>query len=99
VVAAWSEGLAGGGFDGVAFHFRVGNGGVGYYNCPNARLGAGARPPDPCSSSMRLKRAPLTTSTLQRTDPASDGRILETCLVTLPPSGGTDGYPNPAMTC
>jgi len=23
------------------------NGGVGYYNCPNARLGAGARPPRP----------------------------------------------------
>ena len=28
------------------------------------RLGAGAQPPNPFSSSMRLKRAPLTTSTL-----------------------------------
>jgi hypothetical protein len=63
------------------------------------RLDAGAQPPNPFSSSMRLKRTPLTTSTLQRTDPASDGRTLETCLVTLPPSGGTERYPDPAVTC
>ena len=63
------------------------------------RLGAGAQPPNPFSSSMRLKRAALTTSTLQPADPASDGRTLETCLVTLPPSGGTERYPDPAVTC
>ena len=77
----------------------ISNGGVGYSNCPNARLCAGAQPPNPFSSSMRLKRAPLTTSTLQRTDPASDGRNLETCLVALLPSGGTERYPDPAMIC
>jgi hypothetical protein len=63
------------------------------------RLDDGAQPPNPFSSSMRLKRAPLTTSTLQRTHPASDGRTLETCLVTLPPSEGTERYPDPAATC
>jgi hypothetical protein len=65
-------------------------------------LGAGAQPPNPFSSSMRLKRAPQTTSTLQRTDPASDGRTLETCLVTLPPSEGAEPYPDPCrdlLTC
>jgi len=63
------------------------------------RLGAGAQPPNPFSSSMRLKRAPLTTSTFQRTDPASDWRTLETCLVTLPLSRGAERYPDPAATC
>ena len=63
------------------------------------RLGAGAQPPNPFSSSVRLKRAPLITSALQRADPASDGRTLETCLVTPPPSGGTERYPDPAVTC
>ena len=63
------------------------------------RLGAGAQPPNRFSSSMRLKSVPLTTSTLQWMDPASDGRTLETCLVTLPQSGGTERYSDPVVTC
>jgi hypothetical protein len=63
------------------------------------RLDAGAQPSNLFSSWMRLKKVPLATSTLQRTDRASDGRTLETCLVTLPPSGGTEHYPDPAVTC
>jgi hypothetical protein len=41
----------------------------------------------------------LADSTLQRMDPASGGRTLETCLVTLPPSGGTERHPDPAVSC
>ncbi len=63
------------------------------------RLGAGAQPLNPCSSSVHLKRAPPATSTFQRTDPASDGRSLETRLVTLPPSRGADRYSILAVTC
>jgi hypothetical protein len=46
-----------------------------------------------------LEESPPTASTLQRTDPASDGRTLETCLVTLPPSGGGERHSAPAVTC
>jgi hypothetical protein len=63
------------------------------------RLCAGPSHSNPFSSSMRLKRAPLTTSTLQRTDPASDGRALEACLVRLSLSGGAERYPDSAVTC
>jgi hypothetical protein len=55
--------------------------------------------PNPFSSLVRLRRAPPATSTVQRTDPASDGRTLETCLVTLPPSGGGERHSVPAVTC
>jgi hypothetical protein len=63
------------------------------------RLGAGPEPPKPFSSSMRLKRVPPAASTLQRVDSASDGKTLETCLVTLPQSGGAERYSAPTITC
>jgi hypothetical protein len=46
-----------------------------------------------------LEESPLNTSTLQRTDPASEGRTLETCLVRRPPSGGAERYSDPVVTC
>ena len=66
------------------------------------RPGIGAQPPNPWTTLLfldALEETPLTTSTLQRTDPASDGKSQETCLVTLLPSGGTERYPDPAVTC
>ena len=68
---------------------------------PTVRVPAGRRSPatQPLLFLDALEESPLTTSTLQRTDPASDGRTLKTCLVTLPPSGGTERYPDPAVTC
>ena len=80
------------------------SGGLRYRNCPNALPGRRSAATQPLlfldfSSSMRLKRTPLTTSTLQRTDLASDGRTRETCLVTQSPSGGRERYLDPAVTC
>ena len=60
---------------------------------------AGGRAPPRGRAPGTLEESPLTTSTPQRTNPASDGRTLETCLVTLPPSGGTERYPDTAVTC
>jgi hypothetical protein len=62
-------------------------------------VGAGTQPPNPLLFLDALEERPLTTSTGQRTDPASDGRTLETCLVTLSPSGGTERYSDTAVNC
>ena len=62
-------------------------------------LGDGVQPSNPFSSSMRLKRAPPAASAFQRTDPASEGRVLERCLVRRPLSGGAERYSGPTVTC
>ena len=46
-----------------------------------------------------LEESPPTASTFQRTDPASEGRVLETCLVRRPLLGGAESYSDPTVTC
>jgi hypothetical protein len=46
-----------------------------------------------------LEESPLAVSTFQWTDPASEGRVLETSLVRRPPSEGAERYSDPTVTC
>src|SRR5712691_2421744 len=75
------------------------NGTVGYWNCPNAPPGRQSPATQPLLFLDALEQSPLATSPFQRTDPASEGRALEACLVRRPLPGGANRYSDPAMTC
>src|ERR1700685_3207164 len=75
------------------------NGGVGYWKCPNTRLGVGVQPPKPLPFLDALVESPPTASTFQRVDSAAEGVAPETCLRRRPPSEGTKRYSDTAVTC
>ncbi len=71
--------------------------GIGTLRIP--RPGVGVQPPNPLPFLDALEESPPTASTFQRTDPASKGMALETCLVRRRPSGAAGRYSDTAVTC